>query len=156
MLKISKILLVFTCSIIFTIVGATPAVAGLFPSEGNDVYSDTYMTFKVEIFEPYGPGVGIWINGSLAGPITIHRGTPYSYTAGGGQEAIDTELISMNMTGFVGIYQATLTLGPTSSTGMIYDINPAEPNSFPAFSFFDVYYTMRSRLCPTRATQRRG
>ena len=123
-----------------------PAPAGTFPPAGIDDFPDTTMRFEVEIFAPFGPGVDIWLPGSAVGPTVVQRGDPYP--TGVGTETIDTEIIALDLTGHVGGIPITLQESQTLPTlGAIIDTDPDPLESFPAYSFFDVFFDIT--LMPT-------
>ncbi len=109
--------------------------AETFPPEGFDVLSGR-ATHQIEIL-----GAGIFLT-VMDGPTEVWRGNPYPYTASGGDEAIDTVMTSMNMTGSVGPFPGELHLqgAPPESPGMIIDTNPDPSDSYPAESFFDIFF----------------
>ncbi len=111
------------------------AQAGTFPPAGQDV-------FVGKLFH------NAWINvlgqeleGEFFGTTTVDRSNPVPDITGGGDERVDTVMTSMNMTGTVGIFDATLSLQiGTPTVGEILDTNPNPADSFPAESFFDVFF----------------
>ena len=105
-----------------------------FPAAGTDTV-DGWIGHWVQI-----TGIGT-LQARLSGPTLIQRSDPYPYTAEGGDEAINTEIVSMALTGDVGGMPAAFDVAANpKSVGMIIDTNGATNNSFPARSFFDIFF----------------
>lgn len=124
--------------VVLLVFAVMPASAQqVFPPAGQDYYSSTRMTFQIEML----PNPGVWMPGVLDGPINVGRSDPYPYALLGGDEAIDTEMLMMNMVGQIGGMPAELDESTSLvSPGMIVDTNPDPADSFPAFSFFDIFF----------------
>lgn len=135
---------------------SSSAFADTFPAAGQDYIEGTGLQFKVEL--AHNPGT--YIPCSFHGPTTVSRSDPYADTSYGGQEAVDTELLTLGgyvdgnsngvfdageilvpMDGFVGTHAATLIESATrASPGGIFDANSDVGDSFPAYSFFDIFF----------------
>ena len=119
----------FVC--ILTIAIAVTALA--YPPAGTDnlqVSGQGQLTI-------YNPGYAFLFTAN--GPTVVQRGTPYD--PGDGRLQINTEIISMGLTGMVGpgpIQVATAPMPPTA--GQVKQQLPG--SDFPAESFFDIYYTV--------------
>jgi hypothetical protein len=73
--------------------------------------------------------------GSFSGPTEVQRGNPYLL---GGLETVDTEIVSMELTGLPFLGSLTIRESPTqASSGQIQEQAPG--TQFPANSFFDVF-----------------
>ncbi len=73
----------------------------------------------------------------LSGPTSIQRGAPYD--PGDGMVQIETEIVSMNLTGFSDMGMMTASTIPMpQSLGLIKQ--QASGNDYPAESFFDIFY----------------
>jgi hypothetical protein len=125
----------------------------------------TQASIKVELLSM----PGVFLPGTFWGPSTVWRSNPFPYVGGGGQEAIQTKLLTLGgyvdnnpanglydegnelvagdgealvpMVGNVGGIPATMNESETKiSPGMIIDTNPDAGDSFPARSFFDIFF----------------
>ncbi len=118
-----------------------------FPGAGTDVFGSE-LTHEVEfIANPFFLPVGIHTL-SVDGPTTVDRGDPYP-GGPGGRHQIDTEIVSMSLTGasFGGV---TVTESPTrDSIGLVREIDLSGfPGHFPAISFFDVFFEIDFAVLP--------
>jgi len=119
-------------------VSSTPALADMFPPPGVDILPGT-VTIDFQLLPQFG---GEAFRGVFSGETQVERGDPYPYTSKlGGQEALDAVITSMDLSGSVGAWPGELRLQPgIASEGMTVDANPDPADSFPAYSFFDVYF----------------
>jgi len=110
------------------------AQAQTFPPPGVDM-----IPGRVDLVtEIYGAGT---FPGEFFGDTVVSRSIPYPDTTGGGDEAIDTEILSMDLVGHVGLWPAELHLSALlRSLGKTTDTNPDPGDSFPAESFFDIFF----------------
>lgn len=133
-----KKLIVFSVFLLFS---AMPVKAVLFPTEGMDVLDGkAYLEVDLE------SGGFLFVN--MDGPTEVYRSDPYPCPDGTGyDECIDTEIVSMSLTG-----TATGDSGPMpvemqlqsdkTSQGKTIDMNPDPGDSYPAFSFFDIFFEL--------------
>lgn len=123
------------CVVVLAVMMATPAMAQMFPTfppAGVDYIPGTGL-LEIRMLPEFG---GQLLAGALDGTTIVERGDPYTM---GGQQIIATEMVSMNLSGEMGPFPAQLYL-LAESPGMIIDENPDPDNSFPARSFFDVFF----------------
>ena len=108
--------------------GANPA----YPGAGDDSF-------------PSGANVTISINGAgsdnvtLNGPSTMHRSDPCVGCGPGGRDTIDTQMVSMQLTGSSSIFGPVM-IRESPSRPSLGRITQQQPGTdFPADSFFDVF-----------------
>lgn len=134
-----------------------PAVqADMFPPAGQDIMS-CVMTIEITVDGALvgAPGTAIPVIGTFNGPMVMQRGDPFPETSGGGQHAIETEIVSMNLTGQVAVvggpevFPGQLRLQAAHpSLGAAIDTNPDPGNDFPAESFFDIFIEVTAAGTP--------
>jgi hypothetical protein len=128
-------LLIIACAFVLTVASVPKALC--YPPAGLDYLPSTTATILLEISGPYGFNETIVANG----PTVVARGTPYD--PGDGHIKIDTEIVSMQLTGtsvHVGPIVITESASRTSN-GAIQQLSPGV--DFPASSFFDVFVDLR-------------
>lgn len=118
--------------VVLAVMMATPAMAQMFPPTGVDYIPGTGL-LEIHMLPEFS---GQRLTGALHGTTVVRRGDPYTM---GGQQTIATEMISMNLSGEMGPFPAQLYL-LAESPGMVIDANPDLYNSFPARSFFDIFF----------------
>jgi hypothetical protein len=124
------------------------ATSNVFPSAGKDCMN-TALCFKVHLDEEGEPVEDL----CLTGPVCVNRSEPF--IAGDGRNTIDTEMVSLDLTGYshfageINIHLAG------SSKGQIKQSVEAAEQGFdvsldtPAASFFDVTWVVESELMGT-------
>lgn len=124
---------------------AGPAQADMFPPAGQDMMHGV-VTIEIELIGAlFNEPDPIPVLGTFSGPTVIQRGDPIPDTSGGGDYSIQTEIVSMSLTGQVdvtglGVLPGVLTLRASHpSLGRITDTNPDPGSDFPAQSYFDVF-----------------
>lgn len=86
----------------------------------------------------------------VTGTVNVQRGAPYM---SGGVEVVDTEIISMNLSGQSRIGQLSIVESPTlASTGRIQSKSPP-PADYPASSYFDVFLRVTAPGSPSPTVQ---
>jgi hypothetical protein len=124
--------------IAFVLVLAVTGIAYCYPPAGTDTMNPTTATVELNII-----GIGSETL-TVTGPTVVARSNPYD--PGDGHMKIDTEIISMNLTGTSSLVgPITIIESPTKpSTGYIRQENAGE--NFPAYSYFDVFVEIQTTL----------
>lgn len=112
-----------------------------FPPAGTDVFSSQFSHGLIIVNGNPLPDL------TYNGPTTVVRGDP---AAGlGGLHQIDTEIVSMNLTGTFGPITVTIQESSTrDSIGLVRELNPSAGGEFPAESFFDVFFEIEISTMP--------
>ena len=122
-----------------------PAPAGVFPPAQTYDYPGR-INITVELVL-YG---GETVQGFLDGIAYCYHGDPYPYSNPlfAGDEAVDSDILDMPMTGEVGGNPAEMNVRPDPpSVGVIIDNNADPENPFPAVSIFDLFFEIKV-YCP--------
>jgi hypothetical protein len=101
---------------------------------GSDYLDPTIARIELQIFGAFAFNETI----TMVGPTNVSRGTPYD--PGDGRIKIDTEIVSMTLTG-MSVHLGWITIVETSSktsSGSIQQVTSGI--DYPATSFFDVYF----------------
>lgn len=140
-MKGKSVLSACTVAVLFT--GATTAFADVgdpFPSAGLDVFDSVFLHQAIEIIaNPFGLPIGPLPDSNFAGPTSVTRSDP---SLVGSLYQIETEIISMSLTGSFGPFPAMIIESPTrDSIGLVRELTTGtNPGHFPAESFFDVFF----------------
>ncbi len=129
---------------------AWPAHAVEFPPAGQDIIQGV-VTFEIQMAGEFvGEPEPVDFIGRFEGPTIVQRGDPYPDDSAGGQNAIDTEIVSLELLGQVQVvgttdaWPAHLTLQASRpSFGRAIDTNVDPGIDFPAESFFDIFFEIQ-------------
>jgi hypothetical protein len=128
----------FALIVAFVLVLAVTGIAYCYPPAGTDTMNPTTATVELNII-----GIGSETL-TVTGPTVVSRQDPYN--PGDGHIKIDTEIVSMSLTGTSSLVgPITIVESPTlHSTGYIRQINAGV--DFPAYSYFDVYIEIQTTM----------
>jgi hypothetical protein len=134
--------LMIICVFIITLASVKDALC--YPPAGSDAMDPTTATIEIEIIGMFTETL------EVKGPTTVGRSSPYD--PGDGRWIINTEIVSMSLTGTSShIGPITIIESPSkASNGAIQQLSPGE--DFPADSFFDVFVEIQTMLPPPLST----
>jgi hypothetical protein len=126
--------LLIACVLMLAIASIPGALC--YPPAGSDYLSSTTATIEVEITGMFNETI------TAKGPTNVTRGTPYN--PGNGRMKIDTEIVSMRLTGYsYHIGSITIIESPSKKSNGTIQQKTAGID-FPADSFFDVFIEIQT------------
>lgn len=134
-----------TFALIISIVVILPVTADALPLAGTDTF-DSSLLHELFIYANTAFPDGYSETLNLSGPTVVVRGDPYD--SGSGIMRIDTEIVSMNLTGF-STTLGLLFLTESTTIASLGEVTQLTAGiDYPADSFFDVFFEIHLRWLP--------